>query len=83
MTDQVEKGQRIRIDCPDGIAHSTAVYVIQPDGTEIPITDVLVSVTWKVRSDEAATASLECEFVEVNALGVVDHVLHTTPRAKE
>lgn len=61
--------QRLRIVCRDGLPHSTTVYVVQPDGTETPITDTVTAVTVRVRHDQLTTACIEFDGVEVDMVG--------------
>lgn len=61
--------QKLRIVCRDGTATGTTVYVVQADGTEIPITGMVTEVSVSIRADELAVAIVRFDLVEVDVVG--------------
>lgn len=64
--------QKLRIVCKDGTAPGTTVHVVQADGSEVPITDMITEVSINIQADKLAVAIVRFDLVEVDVVGNED-----------
>lgn len=67
-----KQGQRIRIVCERGDFTWARALLVQPDGTEVPIRDIVRSCTVKIEEGQLNIATVVFEGVEVDISGYVD-----------
>lgn len=70
-----DKYTRLRIVSPDGLAHTSTVFAVAPDGTESPIEDVVTKV--ELTCDANTGCWVAVLHVEMPAVDVVVDKIET------
>jgi len=68
-------GPRIRVRS-NGVFSDATVHLVQEDGTEIPLMDIVTAVTVRVASNELSTATVTFECVELDVTGHLQGSAH-------